>query len=164
MFLQDFVQTPESSRERDSAFLEELRQAMPHERRTLVLAHVQSQVATVLDVSPPSRISADQGFFELGLDSLTSIELRNRLQNSFACRLPTTLVFDYPNLQAFVDYLCQRVIPLEFGTDPTAGTEIDSARAATDSPPEDARLDDLTAGELETMLDAKLAEIEEEVE
>ena len=164
MFIQDFVQTPEFSRERASAFLEELRKALPQERRALVLAHVQSQVATVLDVSPPSRISADQGFFELGLDSLTSIELRNRLQNSFACRLPTTLVFDYPNIHAFVDHLCRRVIPLEFGTGPAPGTEIELARPAGDSPPEEARLDDLTFGELETMLNAKLAEIEEEVE
>ena len=64
----------------------------------MVLAHVQSQIATVLDVSPASRISPDQGFFELGLDSLTSIELRNRLQSSLACRLPTTFVFDCPNI------------------------------------------------------------------
>jgi len=63
MFLQDLVQTPASTADRDSVFLEELRHVLPQERRALVLAHVRSQIATVLDVSPASRISPEQGFF-----------------------------------------------------------------------------------------------------
>lgn len=48
------------------------------------------------------------------MDSLTSVELRNRLQTSLGCSLPTTVAFDYPNVVALVDYLAGSVLELEF--------------------------------------------------
>jgi len=95
------------------------------------------------------------------MDSLTSIELRNRLQSSLACRLPTTFVFDCPNTNAVVDYLCERVLPLESCIDPAPGNGDRPAVPAESSPEQHEGLDDLTANELETLLDKKLAEIEE---
>jgi hypothetical protein len=52
----------------------------------------------------------DVGFFTLGMDSLTSIELRNRLQASLGCSLSSTLAFDYPTQQALVNYLANELL------------------------------------------------------
>ena len=62
-------------------------------------------MAKVLGLSASEPLDLKQGFFELGMDSLTSAELRNRLQNSLACFLPPTIAFDYPTLEALVEYL-----------------------------------------------------------
>lgn len=45
----------------------------------------------------------------MGLDSLTSMELRNRLQQEFSCSLATTLVFKYPTVESLADYLLAEV-------------------------------------------------------
>ena len=46
-----------------------------------------------------------QGFFDLGMDSLRAVELRNRLQSGLACTLPATLTIKYPTIESLVEYL-----------------------------------------------------------
>ena len=60
------------------------------------------EVARVLGVEPrPARSITHQGFFRMGMDSLMSVQLRQRLENSFdGCSLPLTLAFEYPNIEA----------------------------------------------------------------
>ena len=77
----------------------------PAERRSAMEAHVAAHLAAVLAMPPGQRIDARQGFFALGLDSLTSIELRNRLQASLGRLLPPTLTFDHPNVEALSAHL-----------------------------------------------------------
>ncbi|NEQ16744.1 MAG: type I polyketide synthase, partial [Moorea sp. SIO3E2] len=51
-----------------------------------------------------------QRLIDLGLDSLMAVQLRNHLQSSVGCSLRSTLLFDYPTIEAMVDYLSQELL------------------------------------------------------
>jgi acyl carrier protein len=75
------------------------------ERNQVVLDVVCTHVATVLGHATPDTVDRDRGFFDLGFDSLTAVELRNRLMVDTGIRLPATAVFDYPTARSIASYL-----------------------------------------------------------
>src|SRR5262249_9033449 len=58
-----------------------------------------------------SRIERHASLTSLGMDSLMSLELRNRLEGSLGLRMSTTLIFTYPNLASLAEYLFQQIAP-----------------------------------------------------
>ncbi|MFH9862564.1 thioester reductase domain-containing protein [Streptomyces sp. NPDC017202] len=75
------------------------------EQLALVLEVVLTATAAVLGHSDPSSLAVEQPFSGLGFDSLTAVELRNRLAAELDLRLPGTLVFDHPTPRALAEFL-----------------------------------------------------------
>ncbi|HZR97749.1 MAG TPA: beta-ketoacyl reductase, partial [Chloroflexota bacterium] len=92
-----------------STLLRRLRKAAPSERRELLLAHVRDEVAGVLGFAPPEQLDVRLGFFQMGMDSITTIQLRNRLQTDLGCKLPSTLAFEYPTVESLATYLADEL-------------------------------------------------------
>ena len=86
------------------------------EREELLQRFVQEEVRSVLRL--PSPPSPEAGFFELGMDSLMAVELRNRVSRALGGEvpIPNTLVFDYPDIARMARYLAGR-----FGDSVAAG-------------------------------------------
>ncbi|MEU5404181.1 SDR family NAD(P)-dependent oxidoreductase, partial [Streptomyces sp. NPDC005963] len=100
------------------------------ERERVVLTLVRDQVAAVLGHLAADDIAADRALKEVGFDSLTSVELRNRLATASGLRLPTTLVFDFPTPRA----LASRLLALLAPGDPAAELDRLLASVTVDSP------------------------------
>ena len=85
--------------------LSRLRVAPAAEREGVLVSFLQSELQAVLRL--PSAPAPAVGFFDLGMDSLMAVELRNRLNRTFSGEytVPNTLVFDYPNIADLAGYL-----------------------------------------------------------
>nr|WP_307520398.1 type I polyketide synthase [Streptomyces umbrinus] len=87
-------------------------------RRSLVSDVVRGQVAAVLGFADPAAVEVSKAFRDLGFDSLTAVELRNALTAETGLKLPSTVVYDYPSVEALADFVVSEL----FGADETART------------------------------------------
>ncbi len=86
-------------------FREALRDCEPTRRRDLLVDHVSTQVAAAMGLASPQLLDPTAGFFQSGMDSLMSVTLQRSLSESLGEVLPTSVVFDYPTVEALCDYL-----------------------------------------------------------
>ncbi|MDM4723015.1 SDR family NAD(P)-dependent oxidoreductase [Micromonospora sp. WMMA1363] len=103
----------------DGGLAQRLAGLTPAEQETLLLDLVRGQVAVVLGYSGAAAVRADGAFKDAGFDSLTSLELRNRLRAATGLKLPATMAFDYPTPYALARHLRD-----EFGTGGDALTRV----------------------------------------
>jgi acyl transferase domain-containing protein/acyl carrier protein len=121
-------------------------------RHDVLLAFVSDEVATVLGLDRREPVPLDTGLFELGMDSLMSVELRRRLEQGVGQPLPSTLTFNYPNVSALATFINGQLQRSIADTEPGA----ESAVPAPVVVPPSEDLDSLSDEELEARLLARL--------
>jgi NAD(P)-dependent dehydrogenase (short-subunit alcohol dehydrogenase family)/acyl carrier protein len=80
----------------------------PPARRGAIARYLESRVAAVLGRPDGSEVPHTRGFFALGMDSLTSLELRNRLEKELGLPLPPTITLEYGSVELLAGYLAAR--------------------------------------------------------
>ena len=140
--------TPGATRiesERQSALRKQLDAADPEAALKLLEDSVRDSVATILGVHADEVTAMSEGFFQMGMDSIMTVELRRRLESSLQINLPTTLAFEYPTIERLTEYLASELLDLERATVETVDT--------------DDNLDSFSDAELAAELDRELSEL-----
>ena len=118
------------------------------DRWELLLSLIGCEVRQVLGFRAEDALDVNRGLFALGMDSLTAVELKNRLQRALGQPVPATVVFDYASVSALGRYLAGKVgVPV---TPPAATPSRDP------KPGKDDKMQDLTTDELAMRLSARL--------
>jgi acyl carrier protein/short-subunit dehydrogenase len=130
-----------------------------HRRQTLLETHLREQVAQVLRLAA-SRVPLNQPLKNLGLDSLMTLELRNRLELSLGVTLSATLIWNYPTVAALAPFLAEK---MGISLTTTEGSTEPQPEVEAKAEPEDklAQLDDLSQDEVEALLAEELAAIDD---
>jgi NAD(P)-dependent dehydrogenase (short-subunit alcohol dehydrogenase family)/acyl carrier protein len=123
-------------------------------RRDLLVEHVQREVAAVLGWPDKSAVAPASGLFDLGMDSLMAVELKRRLEQAVGYALPSTLTFNYPNVDALAGFL-----DVEMAASASAAPAPAAARAPAEPRRDERPLDDMSDEEIERRLLARLDEV-----
>ncbi len=122
--------------------------------RELLSELIRSEVAAVLGFADADAISPAHAFSELGFDSLTVVDLRNRLDSVTGLRLPATLAFDYPTVTALLDHLMRTLAPAAVSAEDRLTAQLDELeRTLPDTDP-------TIRGKLIALLHSTLARLE----
>ncbi len=107
------IQKVKINSEKEPELLEKLRLTDNREQQQLLTTFIQNEVARLLGFSSSQLPDLQLNFFDMGMDSLMAIELKNNLEKNLGKSLSSTLAFNYHNIEVLAQYLCREVLPLE---------------------------------------------------
>jgi aryl carrier-like protein len=151
----------------DSAqLLRRLERSSPVERLQILADFVGEQVAGVLGHSGSSALDPNQGFFEIGMDSLMAVDLQRRLQNGLGVTLSSTVGFDHPTIEALAKHLAGKALAFaDAAPKPAVRTGVRAvarAKGSVNDVAEKARVEDMTEDQLLTLFSQELEKMDEE--
>ncbi|MGW7097743.1 SDR family NAD(P)-dependent oxidoreductase, partial [Streptomyces sp. NPDC054874] len=131
---------------------ERLRELSVEEQRRMLLTLVREQSAAALGHESADAIGARKPFKELGFDSLTGVEVRNRLGAATGVTLRATVVFDFPTPGALADHLWEALRPDDGTGEPPIIADLARLEAALTQAPGSGDLRDEITARLEEIL------------
>ena len=135
--------------------LQSLETIPQNERLAFLIAQIQREVATVLRFSSSELPDPTLGFFEMGMDSLLAVELKNRLENSLGTSISSTVAFNHPNIESLAKYVLSDVLNL----DNTEKTNLALQNNTDELGLTAAQVEHLSEAEVEVLLVQKLANL-----
>ena len=113
--------------QKESPLIELLREASPVQCVDLLIDEIRREVAAVLRLDS-SEVGANSSLFDLGLDSLMAVELKGRFEKLFGVAVPSTLLFQYPNVRLISQYFADELAPAtSFAIELPASTGVEDA-------------------------------------
>ncbi len=113
-FISEFASFSSTGTENAVPYLvEELSTINPDERKEKVVEYLKEQTIRVLGLKPGFPLDTSKNLSEMGLDSLMAIELKNTIDKAVGKKLPATLVFNYPSIDAISEFLINDVLKIE---------------------------------------------------
>jgi acyl transferase domain-containing protein/SAM-dependent methyltransferase/acyl carrier protein/ribosomal protein S18 acetylase RimI-like enzyme len=97
----------------DLNIIKRLKEAGSADRRGILSDLVRTTAARILGFERPELLDPKQGFFSMGMDSITTLQFKSRLEASLGQTFPQTLAFEHPNVEALSAYLATEVLRLE---------------------------------------------------
>ena len=149
------VAVPRGRRPAEPVLAARLAQTVATGHHDVVVSFLREEVARALGVAQPEGVDIDQGLFDMGMDSLMSVELKGRIETAVGSDLPSTLTFNYPNVRALAGYLLTEVLDDSHDEEPPG---VDAAPPVADRPALELD-DDMTEDELAALLAARLSEL-----
>ncbi|MFN2256214.1 MAG: beta-ketoacyl reductase [Candidatus Promineifilaceae bacterium] len=103
----------EQSSAKQTDLLRQLEDAPAGDRENMLMTYLQSEVARILEFEPSRLPEVDQGFFEMGMDSLMAMELKYSLDESLGVFLPLSITFDCPTLKHLANHIAIKILRWE---------------------------------------------------
>ena len=133
----------------------EVEQSAPARRLELMRAYVHKEVAQVLGLDESAAIDPHRGFFDMGMESLTVLQLKSSMEKGLGCALPTTFAMNYPTIETLAAYVTEQVLGLQIAASP----EADAVAAEIVEDPVPPEIEDLSEEELAALLDTSVDRI-----
>ncbi|AFY58525.1 polyketide synthase family protein [Rivularia sp. PCC 7116] len=133
--------------------LQRLQNTAVNQRKAVLIEEIKKEVAIVLGLELSRQIEPQIGFFDMGMDSLMALQLKNILQVKLGCSLSSTLTFEYPNIEVLSDYLLQDVVSL----DSVVKTEQEPEKNIQQQADKLAEIQQLSESELSEIINQELA-------
>jgi phthiocerol/phenolphthiocerol synthesis type-I polyketide synthase D len=124
--------------------IRQLNQADRSLRLTILEQAVRQHIAQVLRNPDSANLAIRQRLFDIGFDSLLAMEFTRKLTQALDFQLPSTLLFDYPTIEALLNYLSQQ-LPVDFKQETESVSD---------------NLDDYSEQELSALLEQRLASMD----
>ncbi|AOX02952.1 short-chain dehydrogenase [Moorena producens PAL-8-15-08-1] len=96
---------------KDENFLEQLAVALESERNQILIGYLQVQVGKLLGFDKSKLPNPELGFFDMGMDSLLTVELRNLLSSNLGCSISAAELFGTSNIQNLAEHLIKEILP-----------------------------------------------------
>ena len=108
---------PDKGLDKKNKLVAELRQASQNSQQELISIYLNKLVGEVLGFPPQHPIDPLLGFFDMGMDSLLALELRNRLQSDLDISLSSTLIFKFPTINDLAAHLRSKLNQVDISSE-----------------------------------------------